>query len=219
MNRPDYSNPFAIVALGVACGPVLWGIAQVLPALATAAGILISAVAASAGLAFAVATTGFASAGSVVSWLPTAATVGVVTAGIGTTYLILEKIIEKGKEKPYEWLLPALTPLAVFFVDLTKDQLLPTVTERAIYALSTGIFTVGGGLLLMQRRIAVRAIGFILPFFPSVTVCLLLLHQEHISGALTDFIASGSIGAAGLVSAFVLASVIAILGILLPTND
>lgn len=219
MNRLDFSNPFVIASLGIACGAVLWGVAQVLPALAAAAGILISAVAASAGLAFSVATTGFASAGNIVSWLPTAATAGVVAAGVGTTYLVLEKIVEKGKEKPYEWLLPAFTLLAVFFVDLTKDQLLSTVTERAIYALTTGILTVGGGFLLMQRRIAIRVIGFILPFLPSITVCLLLLHQEHIPGALTDFIASGSIGAAGLVSAFVLALVVAVLGILLPTHD
>ena len=219
MSRLDFSSPFVIAALGIAGGAVLWGIAQVLPALAEAAGILISAVAASGGLAFAVATTGFASAGSVVSWLPTAATVGVAAAGVGTTYLVVERIVEKGKEKPYEWLLPALSLLAVFFVDLTKDQLLSTVTERAIYALTTGILTVGGGFLLMQRRIAVRAIGFILPFFPSVAVWLLLLQQEHIPGALTDFIASGSIGAAGLVGAFVLAVVIAVLGILLPRND
>ena len=64
MSRPDFSSPLVIVAVGIAGGAVLWGIGQVLPAIAEALGILISAVAASVGLVIAVATTGFATAGT-----------------------------------------------------------------------------------------------------------------------------------------------------------
>lgn len=218
MSRPDFSNPLVIVAVGVGTAGVLWAVAQLLPAIADAAGILIKAFGAAVGLGVAAATTGFATAGAVASWLPTAATAGVAAAGVGATYLVIAKIVEKGKEKPYEWLLPALGLLAVFFVDLTKDQLLSTVTERAIYALTTGLLTIGGGLLLLQERLTVRAVGFLLPFLPSVAVWLLLLQERHIPGALSDFISSGSVGAIGLVGVFVLGTLTAALGILLPKS-
>ena len=218
MNKPDVSSPLVIVSLGIAGGAVLWGVAQLLPAIADAVGILVKAVAAASGLAFAVATTGFATAGTVATWLPIAASAGVAATGISATYLVVARIVEKGRERPYEWLLPALGLLAVFFVDLTKDELVPTVLQRAIYALITGLFTVGGGFLLMQRRVVARIIGFGLPFAPSIVVWLLLLRAKHVSGALSDFIASGSLGAIGLVGVFVLGAVIAILGVLLPSH-
>jgi hypothetical protein len=219
MSRPDFSNPLIIVATGVAAGPVLWGIAQLLIAIADFFRILITVIAAAGGIAFWVATTGFATAGSIASWIAIAATVGVAAAGASTTILVIVKIVEKGQEKPYEWLLPALTLLAVFFVDLTKDQLQATSTERAIYALNTGILTVGGGFLLMQRQVAVRAIGFALPFLPLIAVWVLLLQQKRILDALSDFITSGAIGAIGLMGAFVLALVIVALGVLLPKHN
>lgn len=219
MTRPDFSSPLTIVAIGMAAGGVLWGIAQLLPAIAEFCGILIKAIAAAGGLAVAVSSTGFATAGVVTSWLPTAATVGVAAAGLGTTYLVAAKVVEKGKEKPYEWLLPALGLLAVFFVDLTKDQLVPTGTERALYGLTTGLLTVGGGFLLLQKRLVVRAIGFVLPFAPAAVVCLLLIRENNVPGALSDFIASGSVGAMGLIGVFALGALVAVLGVVIPSND
>jgi len=219
MSQPDISKPFVIVAIGIAASGVLWGLAQLLPAIADAIGILLKAIGAAVGLAVAVATTGFATAGVVSAWLPKAATAGVAAAGLGTTYLVVAKIVEKGKEKPYEWLLPALGLLAVFFVDLAKDQLVQTVTERALYGLSTGLLTVGGGFLLLQKKFIVRAIGFVLPFLPTVIVCLALLKEQQIPGALTDFIASGSLGAIGLIGVFVLGALIAVLGVVIPNHE
>lgn len=219
MYRSEFSNPFAILAIGVAAALGLWGLAQVLPALGEFFGILIQSFLAGAGLAVAAATTGFATAGAISAWVPKVAAASLVAAGVSTTYLVVAKVVEKGKEKPYEWLLPALGLLAVFFVDLTKDQLVQTVTERAIYALFTGLLTVGGGFLLMQQRIVVRAIGFILPFVPSVVVWLLLVQNKHVTGALSDFIAAGTVGAIGLVGVFAFGSLVALLGVLLPNRE
>jgi hypothetical protein len=219
MSRLNFSDPLTIVAMGIGAGGVLWGIAQILPAIANFFGILIMAIGTTVGLGFAAATTGFATAGSIASWLPMAATVGVAATGASATFLVVVKIVEKGKEKPYDWLLPALALLAVFFVDLTKDALLATVTERAIYAMATAIFTIGGGFLLMQRRFAVRLAGFALPFLPSIVIWLMLIQQKQINGALEDFILSGTIGAFGLIGAFALAILIALLGVLLPKHE
>ncbi|QLG93670.1 hypothetical protein HZF02_17695 [Pseudomonas yamanorum] len=216
MNRSNLSNPAVILAAGVAAGAVLWGIAQLLPAIAAFFGILIQAIAAAAGLAVAVATTGFATAGSVAAWLPIAATVGVGAAGASATYLVVVRIIDKGKEHPYQWLLPALAALAVFCVDLTKDQLVTTGLERALYGLTTTVLTIAGGWLLMTRQLSVRLIGFLLPFLPSIAICLLLLKQQHVNGALSDFIASGSVGAIGLMGAISMAFIVGALGLLLP---
>lgn len=63
------------------------------------------------------------------------------------------------KRNPYEWILPSLGLLAVFCVDLTKDLLIANAVERALYALVTGLLTIGGGLLLMQKAIGLRAIA------------------------------------------------------------
>ncbi|QBJ77879.1 hypothetical protein [Aquitalea sp. USM4] len=219
MSRLNWSNPFTIAALGIAAGGLLWGIAQLLPAIAAFFAIIIKAIGAAGGLAIAVSSTGFATAGVFAAWLPNVATLGVATAGMGTTYLVVAKIVEKGKEKPYEWLLPALGLLAVFFVDLTKDQLVPTGTERALYGLTTALLTIGGGFLLLQKKLIVRAIGFILPFIPACVVCLLLIQENHVSAALSDFIASGSVGAIGLIGVFVLGALIAILGVVIPSNN
>jgi hypothetical protein len=182
-------------------------------------GILFKAIGAAIGLAIAVSTTGFATAGVFSAWLPQVATAGIAAAGLGTTYLVVAKIVEKGKESPYEWLLPALGLLAVFFVDLAKDQLVQTVTERALYGLSTGLLTVGGGFLLLQTKFIVRAIGFVLPFLPTVIVCVKLFKEQQIHDALTDFIAAGSLGAIGLIGVFVLGALIAVLGVVIPDHE
>ncbi len=219
MSRPDTSDPVVIVALGIAFGCSFLGLAILLPALADAISIILKAFGAAAGIAVAVSTTGFATAGVFVTWLPQAATAGIATAGIGTTYLVLAKIVEKGKEKPYEWLLPVLGALVAFFVDLAKDQLVQTVIERAIYSISTALLIVCGGFLLLQKRMIVRAIGFVIPFLPTVIVCVTLFKEQQIPNTLTDFLAAGSLGAIGLIGVFLLGLLIAVLGVVIPNNE
>lgn len=216
MPSPDFSNPLIIVATGAAVCAALWGVALIIPAIAEALGILITAAGAAGGLAVAVGTTGFATAGVVSAWIPPVAAAGLAAAGISTTYLVVAKIVEQGKERPYEWLLPALGLLAVFFVDLTKDQLLLTVTQRALYGLTTGMLTVGGGILLLQRRMVIRCIGLLLPFVPSVGICLLFLRKEHIRAAFMDFMTAGSMGSVGMIGVFMLGLVVAVLGLAIP---
>lgn len=219
MRTPDTSSPLVIAALGLAIAAVLWGAAQLIAPILDGIAVLIKAIGAAGGIAVATATTGFATAGTVAPWLAPAAAGSLAAAGAGATYIVLHKVVEKGKEQPYEWLLPALGLLAIFFVDLTKDGLFPTFTERAIYALVTGLCTIGGGILLLNKRIAVRILGVWLPFAPTVVVWASLVREQQLAKGLADFIKSGSVGAIGLVGIFVLAFVIVGLGILLPNRN
>ncbi|MDD0813372.1 hypothetical protein PSQ39_01890 [Curvibacter sp. HBC28] len=116
-------------------------------------------------------------------------------------------------------MLPALGLLAVFFVGLTKDELFPTFIERAIYALTTWLCTIGGGILLLNQRIAVRVFGAVLPFAPTVVVWAILVREQQLSKGLAEFVKAGSVGAIGLVGVFVLALVIVGLGIFLPKRN
>lgn len=219
MRTSDLSNPLIIVSIGIAAAAALWGIAQVIPPIFEGIGVLITAVAAAGGLAVATATTGFATAGTIASWLAPAAAAGVAATGAGVTYVVLYKVVKEAKDKPYEWLLPALGLLAVFFVDLSKDELLATGTERALYGLTTGCCTIGGGILLLNPRIWVRVLGFIVPFLPTFVVWGALVREGHITRGLTDFIRAGSAGAIGLVGVLVLGIVIALLGVALPQRS
>ena len=219
MRTPNTSDPMLVAALGVAIAAVLWGVAQLIAPIFDGIAVLIQAVGAAGGIAVATATTGFATAGMVAPWLAPAAAGGLAAAGAGVTYIVLHKVVEKGKERPYEWLLPALGLLAVFFVDLTKDALFQTFIERAIYALSTGLFTIGGGMLLLNRRIPVRFFGAVLPFAPTAVVWASLVREQQLSEGLAEFVSSGSVGAIGLAGVFALAIVIVGLGVLLPDRN
>jgi hypothetical protein len=218
MNKSSASVPLVILAVGVVLCGLLWVLGHVAHPLAEAIGVVIESFGAAVGLGVAAATTGFGTAGMVAPWLATSASAGLAAAGVGTTYYIIRQVVVKGKEKPYDWLLPALGLLAVFFVDLTKDELLSNPAERAIYALCTGLLTVGGGFLLMQKKIVVRAVGFLLPFLPAVMVWFLLQEQEHKEKVVTALKGS-DIGMFGLIGVLVIGGVISILGVFLPRKD
>ncbi len=216
MREPDFSSPPVIVAGGIAIAAILWGLAQIIPPIFEGLGHLCKAVGAAVGLGFATATTGFATAGVVASWLAPATAAGAATTAVCAAVFVVHKVVERAKEQPYEWLLPALGLLAVFFVDLSKDELLVTGTARALYALATGIFTIGGGLLLLNSRLWVRALGFFLPFLPTGVVWATLVSNGHVTRGLADFILAGSPAAIGMVGVLILGGVIAVLGIALP---
>lgn len=219
MRSFNISNPLTIVALGFAGAAALWGFAQVIPPIFEGIAVIIKAIGVAIGLATATATTGLATSGVAAAWLAPAAAAGIAAAGTGVTYVVLHKIVEKGKEKPYEWMLPALGLLAVFFVDLSKDELLTTGTERALFAFTTGCCTIGGGVLLLNKRTVVRALGFFLPFLPTLVVWGALVREGHIAKGLGDFIRGGNVSAIGLVGVLVMGSCIAVLGVLLPNRD
>ena len=197
---------------------VLLGLAQVIPPIFEGIALIIKAIGVAVGLAAATATTGLATSGIAATWLAPAAAAGIAAAGTGVTYVVLHKIVEKGKEQPYEWMLPALGLLAVFFVDLSKDELLTTGTERALFALTTGCCTIGGGVLLLNKRTVVRALGFLLPFLPTFVVWGALVRDGQITKGLGDFIRGGNVSAIGLVGVLVMGSCIVVLGVLLPNR-
>lgn len=206
MTSFNTSSPSAVLAIGIAIAAciaaALWGLAQVIPAFGVAVGLGIAA-----------ASTGFATAGTIASWVPTAASVGIVAGGASITVYVVSKVVESGKNRPYEWTLPALTILAVFFVDMTKEIAFSTQLERATFAFATGMLTLAGGFLLLQRAWAAKIIGFLLPFFPVVVVVAIYLKDKQIQGLLSDILAAGTTGAIGLVGAIVVAAFVAILGL------
>lgn len=215
MSSSKSSEAFVILAMGAAAGLALWGFAQVIPPLFQGIAFVIQAVVAAGGLAVGLAA---GSAGAVSAWVVPVASAGVAATGAGVTLVVLHKIVENGKEKPYEWLLPALGLLAVFFVDISKDGLVDNGTMRALYALGTGICTIGGGVLLLNRHLLVRVIGFVLPFVPTAAVWATLLSRGGIRAGIADFVRSGSLGSIGLVGVLVMGVVIAVLGVLLPNQ-
>jgi hypothetical protein len=206
MSSFNTSNPSFVLAAGLAIAAciaaALWGLALVIPA-----------VGAAIGLGIAVASTGFATAGAVASWLPTAASAGLAAGGASITIYVVSKVVESGKNRPYEWTLPALTVLAVFFVDMTKEIAFSAQLERAIFAFATGMLTLAGGFLLLQRALAEKIIGFLLPFFPAIVVVAIYLKEGQIQTLMSDILAAGNTGAIGLVGAISVAAFVAILGI------
>ncbi|WP_434514728.1 hypothetical protein AB6Q56_19775 [Dechloromonas sp. ARDL1] len=190
-----------VVAGIVACG---WALAHIATAILTGVGLMI-----------AVATTGFATAGAVASWMPAATSIGVAAGGASLCVFVVGKVVESGKKQPYEWSLPALTALAVFFVDMTKEIAFSTQLERATFAVVTALLTLVSGFLLMQPKWGVKVIGFLLPFFPVLIVVLVYLQDKQIESLLNDILAAGSMGAIGLVGAIVIALLTGILGLML----
>lgn len=190
-----------MVAGIIACG---WALAHI------ATGILTGI-----GLMFAVASTGFATAGAVATWMPAATSIGVAAGGASLCVLVAGKVIESGKKQPYEWSLPALTALAVFFVDMTKEIAFSTQLERATFAIATALLTLVSGFLLMQPKWGVKAIGFLLPFFPVLIVVVVYLQDKQVENLLNDILAAGTMGAIGLVGTIVIALITGILGLML----
>lgn len=219
MNRRDLATPLVVLAWGAAALAGLWGLAMVLRALAYAVAILVKAIGAAVGLGVATATTGFATAGVVGPWLPTAATGAVVVAAVGTIYMVFERIVEKAKDQPFEWLLPLFAILAALMVDLTKDTLLPTNTERALYTAATAGLVLGGGILLRQRKVIVRALGVVLPFCPCALIWMLLASNRQRRVTIEELLEGGTLASWGLVASLVLAVIVVLLGLLLPLRD
>lgn len=206
MNYFNISSARDVIALGIAIAAciaaALWGLAQVIPAFGAAIGLGIAA-----------ASTGFATAGAIKSWVPAAASVGIAAGGASITVYVVSKVVESGKNRPYEWTLPALTTLAVFFVDMTKEIAFSTQLERATFAFATGMLTLTGGFLLLQRSWVAKIIGLLLPFFPVVVVVAIYLKDKHVQSLVSDILAAGTTGAIGLVGAIVVAAFVAILGL------
>lgn len=223
MRIPDTSRPQVVAAIGAGIAMTIaalcWGIAQMVPPICEGAAVVIKAFAAGGGIAVAAATTGLATAGRASAWLAPAASAGLAATGAAVSYIVIHKIVEKAKDEPYEWLLPALALLAVFFVDLSKEALFTSGTARAIYALITGCCTIGGGVLLLNNRFWVRAAGFLVPFLPTIVVWAALVREGQVANGLADFVSAGSGGAIGLIGALFMGALVAVLGVVLPRQQ
>jgi hypothetical protein len=179
-------TPPVILALGVAASVILLAIGYVLPAPGQALATIIQAFGVAAGLAVATATTGLATAAVVAPWLAQAATASLGAAAVGVVYLVVVRVVEKSKENPYQLLVPVFGILAGLCVDLTKDKLLNSDIEKAFYPFFTGMLAIVGGTLLMNKHLAVRIVGGLLPFIPPILVLQQLLTREKFDTAMTE---------------------------------
>ena len=141
------------------------GIAIIIYSFGYAISIILPSLGAMIGIAVSVSATGFATAGVVASWIPQAAAFGTTFTGLGLGCLVIYKIVEKSKEKTYEWLLPILSISSGFFAQLGQDIAFNTNLEKYIYAALAGFFICIGGVVLMKRKLF---LGFLLTFFPII---------------------------------------------------
>jgi hypothetical protein len=178
-------KPLVILAYGIAIALGLWGLGHALPGLGYAIATIIEAFGIAAGLAVATASTGLATAGVVAPWVAQAATAALGVAAASTAYLVVVRIVEKGKDHPYQMLVPVFGVLAGLCVDLTKDVLLVSTIEKAFYPFFTGVLAIVGGTLLLARHLAVRIVGGLLPFIPPLLVLQQLLTKEKYEAATT----------------------------------
>ncbi len=159
-------NPLLILAYGVAVALGIaalgWALCQVIQAIGAAIGIATTII------------TGGALAVSLSSWIAPAAGIGLAATGGATTILLLVKIVEQAKARPYEWTVPILAIVSAFVIDTCKE-LYDTNNSvvRIIYGASvTGMFLIGGilwkqkssGVKLFALRI-VATLFFLLPPF------------------------------------------------------
>ena len=95
-------KPTELVALGTAIGVggagVLWGLAQVIPAIGVAFG-----------LAIALATAGVVPVGILAGWIVPIAAAGVGAAGAATAYVIVVKAVESASEETFRLDTPSLS--------------------------------------------------------------------------------------------------------------
>lgn len=201
-------TPAGIVALGLFFALVLWGLAQALPAFGVGIGNAV-------GLTIAISVTGVAAATSVATWIPTAAALG-IAAGSGAVGLyVTVKIVKIARERPFDFALPFITLLSVFFVDITKEAYFePSKIEQALFAAVTALATLTGGFLLTNQNIFVRIIGGGIPFLPPMLVLTLAMLSTGDNTLLSDLIHLSTPGAFGLVGMLAIGPLTVILWVL-----
>lgn len=212
MDWDDFKKPSMVIAAGIFIACSLWGLGKLLQ-------FVIPAICAGAGLAYATAMTGFATAGVISTWMPQAAVVALVAGGGGAAVIASNVFVKIVKKDPYSITLPLLSLIAIFFVDMTKDSLLLTDIERAFYALCTGLCVVCGGALLTFKRVQVRIVGGVLPFLPVALVVVTFARDSKFDTLLGKVASSGYAGLVGLGGAILLAVLTIILGLSLSERN
>jgi hypothetical protein len=121
------------------------GGAAILVALAYLLKLILPILFASFGLAFAAATTGFATAGFIATWVAPAAAGGTaVIAGVVSVKL-LHTVTMSAEAKPYEWTLPLLGTAAGVLVNLSNDLVIQAPVLRVIFGGIAALWVVIAG--------------------------------------------------------------------------
>lgn len=208
----DWKDPAVIVAAGIGGLAVLWGLSLLLPP-------LVESIGAAIGLGVATASTGFATVGITASWLPTAATASMGVAAASLTVVVLQRVVERGTAQPFEWLLPLFVILSALVVDLTKDTLFANGAQKALYTAATSGLLLGGGILLRQSKVIVRAMGVVLPFVPLIAVWLVAASRSQQRSTIDNLREGGVVAGWGVAGSAVIALVVIVLAVWLPKRE
>ena len=201
--------------------PITWiigslCIAIILCALGYAVQQLCIGIGAMSGIFFNVSVNGFSTAGVVSSWIPKVAAFGVTTTGLGTGYFVIQKIVEKSKEKAYECLLPILSLSSGFFAQLSQEITFNTNLEKGIYAVIAGAFVCFGGVFLTKGKLF---LGTILTFLPILIPVAIFFRNPEIQGkALNELLSSHFLAILGLICMLVI-GIVSVLSALIFSSD
>ncbi len=145
-------EPLWIIAWGIAIGCGLAGLGLVLKFLLPALGAMV-------GIATAIITGGIVST-TVSSWVIPAAGIGLATTGGAAGIILLVKVVEEAKKKPFEWALPILAIVSGLVVDSCKE-LFQTDNDfiRIIYGASVSSLFLLGGILWTQKKVKFKWIS------------------------------------------------------------
>lgn len=154
MSNPNVNlnNPVWIVAAGVAVaialGGFLWGLAQVLPAVGVAVG-----------LAYSIAVTGGAVGIAATPTLVTVATTGIAITSVSTVVIVAARVVEKATRNPVPWLLPIISVAAGLITELCDEFFVgPKVLWIATSALSS-LLVLAGGVLYTRDGWVIKVVG------------------------------------------------------------
>ena len=158
-------NPLVIIAFGIAGGTViaglLWGFGRLIEFIAIGVGIAASIITGTTAVSTLVA-----------SWAIPAATGLLGVASFSVTIVVVKKVSDNVKEKPFEWVVSLLGVLSGLFVNLSKEFFYDTPIIKIIFASISALFVAVGGFLFKTKQFLYKVIGVILILTPLVFMVL-----------------------------------------------
>lgn len=171
-NWPPAGTILAFAALIAVVGVALY---FVLPVFGTAIGLCI-----------AVSTTGLATAGAVGAWVAPVASASVATIGVTSAVIIIKKVSDSAKEKPFEWGLPLLAVAAGFMSTLARDTGLESNVSKWLFGGITSLLIVVAGACYKRSTFAWKSVATALYLLPPLVLLALSTLSSDKSSALAS---------------------------------
>jgi hypothetical protein len=146
-------------------------------------------VGATVGLCIAVSTTGLATAGAVGAWVAPIASASVATIGVTLAVVVIKKVSDSAKERPFEWGLPLLAAAAGFMSTLAKDTGLESNVSKWLFGGITSLLIVVAGACYKRQTFAWKSVAaalFLLPPIVLLTLSTLSSNQPSVLASFND---------------------------------